>query len=176
MKCQHCEKPATFHITELTGPEVEELHLCEEHARRYLASEENPAPSLPTIAEALAQHLKVKETAKELARLDKRTCPICGISFYEFRRQGRLGCPHDYVFFEDELEPLIVNIHNANEHRGKHPQRGAADTDQRSELISLRRQMKEAVERENYETASKLRDKIRQIEHGAASKTTAEDV
>ena len=34
MKCQQCEKPATFHITELTGGEPQELHLCEDHARR----------------------------------------------------------------------------------------------------------------------------------------------
>ena len=29
MKCQQCEKPATFHITELTGGQPQELHLCE---------------------------------------------------------------------------------------------------------------------------------------------------
>ncbi len=40
MKCQFCEKPATFHITELTepnGPQV--MHLCEEHARGFLQKE-----------------------------------------------------------------------------------------------------------------------------------------
>ena len=40
MKCQYCEKPATFHITELTeptGPQV--MHLCEEHARGFLQKE-----------------------------------------------------------------------------------------------------------------------------------------
>ena len=32
-----------------------------------------------------------------------------------------------------------------------------------TELIRLRREMKEAVEQENYEQASKLRDQIREI-------------
>ena len=36
MKCQKCERPATFHITELEGGKHTELHLCEEHARGYL--------------------------------------------------------------------------------------------------------------------------------------------
>ena len=43
MKCQHCEKPATFHITELTGDEPSELHFCEEHARVYLTQSDEPA-------------------------------------------------------------------------------------------------------------------------------------
>ena len=50
-----------------------------------------------------------------------RACPVCGITFYEFRNQGRLGCPHDYVFFEKELDPLIMNIHGETTHTGKRP-------------------------------------------------------
>ena len=42
MKCQKCDKPATFHITELTGGKPKELHLCEDHAREYLAEHESP--------------------------------------------------------------------------------------------------------------------------------------
>ena len=168
MKCQHCEKPATFHITECTGPQVEELHLCEDHARRYLAPEEESEQSLPTLAGVLAQQFKVGQTAQELARLDQRACPVCGITFYEFRSQGRLGCPHDYICFGEELEPLIVNIHNANEHKGKRPKSGVKTPAQQTELPSPRREMKQAVEREDYERASALRDQIRKIEREGA--------
>ena len=42
MKCQHCERPATFHITELTDEVPDELHLCEEHARGNLIQVEAP--------------------------------------------------------------------------------------------------------------------------------------
>jgi protein-arginine kinase activator protein McsA len=35
---------------------------------------------------------------------------VCGVTFLEFRKQGRLGCPHDYVCFAEELEPLLLNI------------------------------------------------------------------
>ena len=71
----------------------------------------------------LAQHLAVGETAEELARLDQRSCPVCGITFLEFRKQGRLGCPHDYVCFDAELEPLLLNIHGETRHVGKVPKR-----------------------------------------------------
>jgi protein arginine kinase activator len=111
-----------------------------------------------------AQHLKIGQTAEELARLDKRACPICEITFYEFRNQGRLGCPHDYEFFEKELMPLIVNIHGETEHVGKHPERSAAGSRRQMDLIRLRREMKDAVRREDYERASQLRDQIRDME------------
>ncbi|MEX2561439.1 MAG: DNA helicase UvrBC, partial [Pirellulales bacterium] len=92
MKCHKCDKTATFHITELTGGKPQELHLCEDHAREYLTESETEQTTASNLAGALAQHL-VGGTAEELARLDQHACPICGITFYEFRNQGRLGCP-----------------------------------------------------------------------------------
>ncbi|HUY34943.1 MAG TPA: UvrB/UvrC motif-containing protein [Pirellulales bacterium] len=163
MKCHQCDKPATFHITELTGGKPQELHLCEEHAREYL-TESGPEPTpASNLAGALAQQL-VGGTAEDLARLDQQACPICGITFFEFRNQGRLGCPHDYICFEKELDPLILNIHGDCTHTGKRPQRSPANTDRQTELIRLRREIKEAVQDEDYERASRLRDEIRQIE------------
>ena len=164
MKCKYCEKPATFHITELTGDEPTELHFCEEHARVYLAPSEETEEAAPSLAGVLAQQLKVGQTAEDLARLDQRSCPVCGVTFYEFRHAGRLGCPHDYICFSEELEPLIMNIHGATEHVGKSPQHGVHGTDHQTRLIQLRREMKEAIEREDYEQASAIRDEIRRLE------------
>ncbi len=165
MKCLNCEKPATFHITELTGEQPQELHLCEECARSYLMQAEDKSDAgAPTLAGVLAQQLKLGQTAQELAKLDQRACPVCGITFYEFRQQGRLGCPHDYVSFEKELEPLLVNIHGDHAHVGKRPKRVAQSTDRRTELIRLRREMEKAVAKEDYERASQLRDQIRAFE------------
>ena len=163
MKCQKCEKPATFHITELTEPHsYEELHLCEDHARNYL--QESNEEESTSLASMLSQHMKVGQTAEDLARLDRQSCPICGITFYEFRQAGRLGCPHDYVCFEEELQPLIVNIHGELEHTGKKPKRGGIGTDRQTKLIRLRRDMQDAVDDEQYERASQIRDEILKIE------------
>ena len=165
MKCQKCDKPATFHITDLVDGEAKEVHLCEECAKDFLSpiAEESEAV-VPAMAGLLAQQLAVGETAEELARLDEKVCPVCGISFLEFRKHGRLGCPHDYVFFASELEPLLVNIHGETTHIGKTPNHSSEDAEQQTQLIRLRREMKEAVAREQYEKASELRDKIQTIE------------
>jgi protein arginine kinase activator len=167
MKCQQCEKPVTFHITEITDQEPLAIHLCEECAKDYLAKDpkEEEQPPL-SLAGALAQQMKVHQTADDLAKLDQSTCPICGITFYEFRKIGRLGCPHDYVVFQEEMEPLIVNIHGAVEHTGKAPKRSGLSSEMQTELIRLRREMATAIEKEDYEMASELRDQIRQIEGG----------
>jgi protein arginine kinase activator len=164
MKCQQCDKSATFHITELTGGKPQELHLCEEHARQYLTQSEDEPAVTPSLAGVLAHQLAVGQTAEELARLDQRSCPVCGITFYEFRNQGRLGCPYDYLCFQKELEPLIINIHGETEHIGKRPGQYSEGTEQRTQLIRLRREMKEAIDEENYERASKLRDEIRTVD------------
>jgi protein arginine kinase activator len=169
MKCQYCENPATIHITELTGGKPEELHLCEQHAREYLTQNGSDETATGNLAGALAQQLASAGSQEELARLDQRVCPVCGITFYEFRHQGRLGCPYDYVAFERELTPLLLNIHGETEHKGKRPGRGPSDSTRFSQLIRLRREMQEAIEAEHYERASELRDQIRHIQEEARS-------
>ncbi len=172
MKCQKCEKPATFHITELTGGKPVELHLCEEHAREYLTqsgSEQASASNMAAaLAHQLAQQMTVGQTAEELAQLDQQACPVCGITFHDFRSQGRLGCPHDYVAFEAQLGPLLLNIHGESEHVGKIPKRCPQGSETRTQLIRLRREMSEAVAEENYERAKELRDEIQRIENTGA--------
>ena len=167
MKCQKCDRPATFHITELTGGKPKELHLCEEHARNYLeeheTTEEEAAPT-----DSLSKQLAVGQTVEQLAKLDKQACPICGITFFDFRSKGRLGCSHDYVCFEKELEPLLTNIHGDTTHTGKRPRRSSGNTDRLTELIRLRKELKTAVCGEKYEEASKIRDEIKRLESGKA--------
>jgi protein arginine kinase activator len=164
MKCQKCDKLATFHITELTGGKPQELHLCEEHARDYLSHSDEEPSSGASLAGVLAHQMAVGQTAEELAKLDQRTCPVCGISFYEFRNQGRLGCPHDYVCFAQELEPLLVNIHGETKHKGKRPPKYAGGTEVRTHLIRLRREMREAVTDEKYERAQEIKQDIKRVE------------
>ncbi len=168
MKCQKCDKPATFHITDLTGGEAHSVHLCPNCAKSFLQTSGATAAA-PLASNAINKQLKIGQTAKELAELDGRQCPICGISFYEFRQVGRLGCPHDYEYFSTELEPLLNNVHGATVHSGKRPRRGPDDTRSQTAMIQLRREMKEAVEREEYELASEIRDKIKSIEGGSLS-------
>jgi protein arginine kinase activator len=172
MKCQKCAKPATFHITDIVEKgKHREFHFCDEHARQHLAPPDET--SEPPISE-LAKKLIVGGTGlgtgtgsaalREPSPADKQVCPICQITFLEFRNSGRLGCPYDYEVFRDELMPLLENIHGETRHSGKVPRRAPRNTQQQTTLIQLRNELKRAVVAEDYEAAARLRDKIKGIE------------
>jgi protein arginine kinase activator len=158
MKCQKCTKQATLHITEVVSDEqVEDLHLCEECANKYLYEPNKNAGPKGAFGEPA-------EESDEISALNQRECPHCGIKFVEFRNSGRLGCPHDYQEFREELATLLENIHGETRHCGKTPRRLPQSKQTQSELIQLRKQLQQAVTREAYEEAARLRDRIRQLE------------
>jgi protein arginine kinase activator len=158
MKCQKCTKAATLHITELvTEEQVEELHLCEECAQKYLYN-----PQQQKQNSKLGQ-LSQGDESDEPAMLN-RECTICGLKFVDFRNTGRLGCPHDYQAFREELTPLLENIHGETRHCGKTPRRLPQTKQKESELVGLRKSLMQAVNKEAYEEAAKLRDRIRELE------------
>lgn len=154
-KCMRCTKPATYHITELEHGDVEELHLCESCAHDYISGNE-PGP-VSSYAEKISDLAEVENEFK-------RSCTQCGITFAEFRKRGRLGCPSCYLAFQDLLMPLINHIHGATEHRGKLPRRAPTAGAGQYRLIQLRNRLRSAVEDEDYEAAAALRDQIQQLE------------
>lgn len=159
MKCQKCTKAATLHITEiLTEEQVEELHLCEDCAQKYLYEPQTAGKGGKS---ASSHH---GEEVDEPAVMN-RECLFCGMKFVDFRNSGRLGCPHDYQEFRDDLLPLLENIHGETKHCGKTPRRSQNKQTQ-AELVQLRKQLTQAVKKEAYEDAARLRDRIRQLEGG----------
>ena len=99
-------------------------------------------------------------------------CSNCVISFSEFREQGRLGCPTCYEEFREDLVPLLENIHEEAVHCGKRPVRSPSQSEDQQRLIQLRNQQNEAIEREDYEAAAKLRDEITELENSMLTKQT----
>ncbi len=108
--------------------------------------------------------IKGGTTAREPSPADKQACPVCQISFLEFRNTGRLGCPHDYEVFRNELMPLLENIHDETRHCGKVPRRAPKNSQRQTELIELRNKLKRSIAAEDYEAAARLRDQIKDIE------------
>ncbi|GIX04329.1 MAG: protein-arginine kinase activator protein [Planctomycetaceae bacterium] len=153
-KCERCHRPAVFHITDIHDGTAHTTHLCEQCAKGYLehqtvsSSAQNADESLPDPAD----------------EIDLKMCPYCGITFKEFRAQGRFGCPHDYLSFREELLQLFENIHTATQHTGKVPQRAPRASQDEFHLARLRNDLKEAISEENYERAAKLRDEIQAFE------------
>lgn len=159
MICQRCKKhSATVHLTEIVKSEKREKHLCEKCAAEEGVTMKQHVP----LHELLASFLVSQAGAQEMASL---TCPDCGMTFVEYRNHGLLGCPKDYDVFEAALMPMIQHAHEGGtEHVGKVPNnRGSGDSRQ-TELTRLRRELNVAVQREDYEKAAELRDRIHALE------------
>jgi len=159
MLCQRCnQSKATVHITD-TVPQKSERHLCEDCAEVEGVIVKHHHP---TTNEVLQQFLKHKLAA---SGHDDITCPRCGLSFREFQEKGQLGCPHDYSVFREFLMPLIERAHEGgSRHIGKVPPSADESVHRQTDLVRLRRELRDAVARENYEEAAKVRDRIRVLE------------
>ena len=156
MKCQRCPKQATLHITEVLGEErFEELHLCEDCAKKYLYE-----PQMKKAAEGAEGG-----EAEDAGTLGEKQCDACGLKFVEFRNNGRLGCPHDYDAFKDDLLPLLESIHGDVKHVGKSPRRlpKAKAAPARADASCAASSSRPSCD-EDYEEAARLRDQIRVAE------------
>jgi protein arginine kinase activator len=158
MKCRNCPKVATLHITEVVKGVVQEHHLCEDCARPFL-EKTSGSSALPAGAGKSADDDADQEAFAQLL------CPSCGMSYKEFRTIGRLGCSQCYMSFQDELLPLIENIHGETQHAGKSPRKTTAEVDEKQiSLRKLRGDLRQAVTEELYEKAAELRDQIQALE------------
>jgi protein arginine kinase activator len=92
-------------------------------------------------------------------------CEACGLTYLEFRNQGRFGCAHDYDAFKAELLPLLESIHGDVRHAGKAPRRLPRTPGTQAELTTLRRRLQQLVTEENYEEAARIRDRIKELEN-----------
>src|SRR3972149_2991729 len=113
MKCESCNKKhATVHLTEILGTVKKERHLCEECAQ----SINTHLTKIPSPTEILTS--LINQVAPEINEMSKIVCPVCGLSYLEFRSNGRLGCPMDYTIFRKGLIPLLEKMHSSTQHVG----------------------------------------------------------
>lgn len=164
-KCHICGKRASISLTQIINGQISELALCESCAKEKGIFD----PQTLTFAEKFFPEdikAKVDKIVRELAGMQQNEatnaakdeqrdllvrCPVCQFSLSAHRKTGRLGCPSCYTVFARELaqEAGVVNSDGAD-----------SPADERTEL---ERELQQAIEREDYESAAVLRDRIRQL-------------
>lgn len=159
INCEKCkQREATVHLTEIVEGQKIEYHFCQECAHAEGVTIQAQLP-LGKVLEGLALQ---SQAEKELAAI---RCPVCGMSFLEFRQHQLLGCPNDYEAFDAVLTPLLARAHEgATAHVGKIPVNAAEAERRQSRLLRLRGELKQAVRAEDYERAAALRDDIKKLE------------
>jgi len=158
MQCQLCKAPATVHLTEIVNGQKIERHLCENCAHKEGITIKTHIP----LNELLNNIVTAQDQADELADL---SCPLCGLSWSEFRKSGQLGCQNDYIAFERPLRSLIERAQEgASVHIGKVPRHVEGKVSDQVHLRKLRKELEHAVDQENYEKAAQIRDEIKHLE------------
>ena len=171
MLCQHCKKnEATTHVKTMVNGKYAEYRLCPECAH------ELGYDSMFTDFSADFGGLLSSFFSNALPAISGAThCDTCGSTLNDIKRTGKVGCADCYDTFFSELMPTIRNVHGNTEHKGKRPgvieytvneEENKSDNDAPSEdkIGTLRAELKEAIEKENFERAAQLRDEIKGLE------------
>lgn len=95
--------------------------------------------------------------------IPNEVCPSCHMSLYQFSKSGKLGCPHCYEAFRPYLSDVLKSIHGNDTHTGKISKNADKKIKIKRELEKLERELKLSIEKQDFENAAILRDKINDI-------------
>jgi protein arginine kinase activator len=157
--CDLCGKgDATMKVSQLDKDgKVTEISVCAECARQRGFTD---VGKLKAGAAEIIAELKTRVDEGDA----KLICRNCGLSYAEFKQQGRLGCADCYVSFHDQLVPLIRRIHGAVQHVGRTASGGRKQAQARMNVQKLRDALSGAIQDEDYEKAAALRDQLKRTE------------
>ena len=165
MLCQNCGKyEATTHIKQIINGDMTESHLCSACAESLGCDDMFKSFSF-NLSELFGGFLG--DMLPALKQENTPRCSKCGSSFEDIAREGKLGCAECYRTFFDKLQPSLQRIHGRVRHSGK---KGNAFTaapvkpSNESRIEGLKNDLNEAVARQNFELAAKLRDEIKELE------------
>lgn len=155
LECSECKKPADVLYTEITNDRACDNRMCRD---------------CPVLEQKLKGSCKETTDTKHPGIL---CCEVCMTSREAIRRGEPTGCPKCYGIFEtillEELLrsdgiPLRAAEHpSGNFHFGKTP-RKTHSVPYSERFSSLRTALNEALQKEHYEQAAKLRDRIKELE------------
>lgn len=161
MKCDICGKrEALVFIQQIMGSEKIELHLCAECAEARGISADGEKFEL-SLSNLLSDLLSVKEGRSPAGQ---GVCSNCGRTAEEFAKTGTLGCAECYSVFAGEIRAMLEGSGVQPRHVGKFPRRLHAFKTYLVDIARLKKGLREAVHREDYEKAAAIRDRIRELE------------
>ncbi len=171
MLCEKChQNEALVFFSEVKNHQKQNHALCSECAKACSAYIQDPQFSYPLsfqellsqLVSSLAQH-----PGPEAVQTQNPKCDFCGMTYHEFRQEGRFGCSKDYDLFEPFLEKAFMAIHGATKHSGKKPKGGdrmEKKVEPIDRLAKLHKELQEAIEQEWYEQAAIISREIKKLE------------
>lgn len=161
MICQKCQQRfAKIHLKQSINGKYKELFLCESCARNENQIQMN-GPLF--MNDFLGGMISFIHSSPE-AQVQPVQCKQCHMKFEDFQKSGRLGCGNCYEVFSVKLDPIIRRLHGNVTYQGKISNDLNSITADSSEIHELQKHLKDAIRKEEYELAAKIRDKIKKLE------------
>ncbi|MCD6422737.1 MAG: UvrB/UvrC motif-containing protein [Elusimicrobia bacterium] len=160
MICDICHKnEATIHLKQIINGEKSELHICMDCAIEMGMKVGEMLGSLDIFSKFLTGFVQ---------KSPKLFCKTCGKTLEEFYEDGKLGCADCWRTFRAELKDLLKKIQGTAQQKNIPPQQSIkTKTDVDEKIKFLKQKLKEAVEREDFEEAARLRDEIKNLSNKA---------
>ena len=165
MICQNCmQRESVVHLTKIVNGQTTQTHLCQECAQKIQGFSFAIYPGMvPDFLQALFGHDPINnEQGLEVTLQEK--CSGCDRTFIQIQQAGRMGCGKCYDKFQSQMELLLRRIHGGVNHVGKVPERSGAAIKNRKSIVELKNKLHELVNKEEFEEAAVIRDRIRELE------------
>lgn len=174
MLCEECGKnEAVVHI-QAVAPDgsATTRSLCQRCFGKLKMIQGVQALDISEFLGALIGRIHQSRLEKESDRFDA-TCPTCGMTYAEYKKEQRLGCADCYKAFREPIEEALVKRNDSAIYVGSAPGSDETLNDDIYRVKKLREQMQKAIGEEKFETAAALRDEIRALEEKIGARKEA---
>lgn len=167
MICQNCkQRESVVHLTKIVNGQAIQTHLCQECAQKVQGFGFAIYPGMVSnFLQALFGHDPTISSEQGVENPQQTKCPGCDRTFFQIQQAGRMGCSKCYDVFQPQMELLLRRIHGGVNHVGKVPARSGAAIKNRKLILELKNKLQDLVNKEEFEEAAIIRDRIRELEH-----------
>ena len=95
--------------------------------------------------------------------INDKICPRCGVSFFDFSRNGVLGCAHCYEVFKSEVHSQILQKQGNFNHVGKISSKHFSKIKIKEKIEELEREKEQAAKEENFIIAESIKNQIEKL-------------
>ena len=159
MLCQKChKKTASVFISSIINGQETRMYLCSDCAKDYPLFNFNFQE--PFSIKDVMDKFNIDENNQSDEQYDKL------LATDEESTDKDIICSNSkcYEAFEKQLKPILKNIYGYDEYIGKIPKKVEGDVYISKEIRILKEDLIRAVEKEEYEKAADIRDKIKHLQ------------
>ncbi len=171
MLCEKCQQnEVVIKITKIVNGVHEEYNVCSQcaaeispHHAKILKNTQKQLSVENLLQELIQKHEATGAAARPASADSGLMCTSCGLDYTVYRKTLMLGCPECYNEFGEKLERDIRKIHGATEHLSEEKKTDEGLRKAQSQLRTLEAELNEAIDKEDFDQAALLRDKIAEL-------------